>query len=124
MNKIKIYLASPYTSKYVNEMEERFRAACRAAGDLMNSGYLVFSPIAHTHPIAVVCDLPRHADFWMEYDETFIEWCDELWVLGIDGYKESKGIKAEVRIAEKLGKPIKLYMAYLQGAQPMKGLDT
>ena len=59
-----IYLASPYSHRDEAIMEERFRAACRAAAYLMRRGNVVFAPICHSHSIAVVCDLPRQWLFW------------------------------------------------------------
>jgi hypothetical protein len=47
-----VYLASPYTHADKAVMEDRFRAACRYAACLMRRGINVFSPIAHSHPIA------------------------------------------------------------------------
>lgn len=47
-----IYLASPYTHSDVHVREWRFREACRAAAALLRAGITVFSPIAHSHPIA------------------------------------------------------------------------
>jgi len=72
----------------------------------MSDGILVFSPISHTHPIALAGDLPGGWDFWKEYDFTFIEWCDELHVLMLDGWQNSTGVKEEVELARQLKKPI------------------
>ena len=103
----KIYLASPYSDPDPDLREHRFRAACEKAGILMAAGHIVFSPIAHSHPIAKVCDLPKGWDFWEKYDRTFIEWCDELWVLMVPGWETSKGIAAEIEIAMIFNKPIR-----------------
>ncbi len=102
----KIYLATPHTGTAV-EQQRRFEVVNKVAAKLMNDGLLVFSPISHTHPIALAGDLPKGWDFWKEYDLTFIEWCDELWVLEQDGWQESAGVTAERKLAAKLGKPIR-----------------
>ncbi|MCP4786572.1 MAG: DUF1937 family protein [Fuerstiella sp.] len=47
-----IYLASPYSHSDANIREKRFRDVCRTAARLMRNGDVVFSPIAHGHPIA------------------------------------------------------------------------
>ena len=101
-----IYLASPYTHEDPSVMEQRFDAACRAAGKLMAQGYVVFSPIAHTHPIAVRCELPRGWDYWERFDRQFIEACQKVLVLRIDGWHTSKGVAAEVKLAESRGIPV------------------
>lgn len=81
--------------------------ANRVAGDLMAQGNIVFSPISHSHPIACEYGLPRGWEFWKKFDECFIEFCDEFCIVCIDGWKESKGVKAEVGLAKKFKKPIK-----------------
>lgn len=101
----KIYLACPYTSSTEIE-EKRFQAANEQAAELMAQGYLVFSPISHTHPIHLSGCLPGDWEFWKEYDQTFIEWCDEVWIMRIPGWEESKGVKAEIKIARDLGKKV------------------
>ena len=68
---------------------------------------LVFSPISHTHPIAAAGNLPVGWEFWKQYDLTFIEWCDELYVLMADGWRESTGVTAEIKLAKELGKPVR-----------------
>jgi hypothetical protein len=87
-------------------MESRFDSICRIAGQLMQAGHVVFSPIAHTHPIAVRCELPRTWDYWEKFDREHIARCDKMTVVMLDGWSTSKGIKAEIEIAEELGKPI------------------
>ena len=105
----KIYLATPYTGT-PTEQQARFEAVNKVAAKLMADGFLVFSPISHTHSIGLAGDLPKGWEFWKEYDLTFIEWCDELWVLMQDGWQDSKGVTAERKIAKELGKPIR-YMS-------------
>lgn len=101
-----IYLATPYTHPDPDVMEERFHLACLHAGHLMGQGVNVFCPIAHTHPIAVRCDLPRGFEFWERYDRAMIERCTKLVVVKMDGWTTSKGVFCEIGIAEDLGIPV------------------
>ena len=59
-----IYLASPYFSDSPALMSERFKAACLVAGQLMERGEVVFSPIAHGHPISLYSGAARDWRFW------------------------------------------------------------
>lgn len=115
----KIYLALPYTHPDPKVRESRFNIANGVAGRIMKQGYLVFSPISHTHPIAEKVRLPKEWDFWKRQDETFLHWCDEFWVLMMSGWKESKGVQAEIEIAKELGKPIK----YIKGLKISYSID-
>lgn len=101
-----IYLASPYSHPNLAVREARFQAVCRVAGEMMQAGLFVYSPIAHTHPIAEVCDLPLGCDFWYQYDRVMLSRCQCMVVLMLDGWTESTGIKGELAIAEELGIPV------------------
>jgi hypothetical protein len=103
---MKVYLAPPYSHENPAVRELRFMRINEIAAMLMASGGHVYSPISHTHPIAEAGDLPQGWDFWEQYDRHFIEWCDSLYVYCADGWKESKGVNAEIQIARELGKPI------------------
>jgi hypothetical protein len=100
----KIYLAIPYSSI---DHELSFRVANKKTAELMNSGYIVYSPISHSHIIAKDHDLPKGWEFWKRIDREFITWSDELWVIKLKGWKESSGVQAEIMIALEMGKTIK-----------------
>jgi hypothetical protein len=101
-----IYLASPYSSPNLAVRDARFDAVCREAAALMRGGAMIYSPIAHTHPIAMRGDLPTHWEFWEGYDRVMIAAADALWVLMLDGWEDSRGVQAEIQLATELGKPV------------------
>lgn len=103
---MKIYLACPYSHERLTTRIDRFYEANDYAAQLMKQGHIVFSPISHSHPIAIQCDLPGDFGFWEEFDRSFIEWCDQLFVVRLDGWKESIGVQAEIKIAKELGKKV------------------
>ncbi len=84
----------------------RFKQVNKAAGELMSERKHVFSPISHTHPIAEETSLPLGWDYWEQYDRRFIEMCDEMYILMLDGWEDSIGVQAEIKIAKELGKKI------------------
>lgn len=100
------YLACPYTHADPAVKAARFDAANRASAKLMKEGHLVFSPISHTHPIALAGELPGDWHFWKDYDQAFIEASRELIVLKEAGWQESVGVQAEIKIATELGIPV------------------
>lgn len=101
-----IYLASPYTHPDEALMEERADAAARTAGKLMLEGHVVYSPVVHCRPIALLVDLPHDWEFWKKFDAEMISKADKVYVLCLDGWKESKGVQAEIEITKQLNKPI------------------
>lgn len=102
----KIYLAIPYTGM----QELSFKTANKVAAKLMKKGYLVYSPISHSHPIATQENLPKTWEYWEDVDTEFLKWCDYLYVVTLDGWKEGVGVQAEIRIAKACGKQIVYYL--------------
>lgn len=101
-----VYLACPYSHPDVDVRELRFFKANHYAAKLMEAGILVFSPISHTHPIAEAGDLPKGWDFWERYDRAYLSICRALVVLTLDGWNESKGVQAEIKIMDELRRPV------------------
>lgn len=101
-----LYLASPYSHPNPAVRQARFEAACRAAAKLFKDGHHVISPVVYTHPIAQH-GLPLDWAFWQSFDRHLLEMCDELWVLTLPGWRESRGVLAEVRLASESGKPVR-----------------
>ena len=104
-----IYLASPYSHDNPRIREQRFNEVCKAAAVLMQQGLFVFSPIAHSHPIAQY-GLPTNFEYWQKYNDAWMECCSKLFILTIGGWTTSKGIAGEILMAEKLSKPIYLLL--------------
>lgn len=106
-----VYLASPYSHKSKRVMMERFIAACDAAASLMASGLTVFSPIAHSHPLAdfMAEELRTDFEFWMGQDIPILSVAREMVVLTLDGWRESRGVTRELAIARAHGKPVRFY---------------
>ena len=105
-----IYLACPYTHPDGRIREERFRSATEVAADLIRQGHIVYSPITMTHPIDVVLagtGSTLGSDFWVSFDEAFMDACSEMVILKVDGWDKSAGIKREIAYFKKQGKPIR-----------------
>jgi hypothetical protein len=103
---IDLYLCSPYTSHLPEVREHRFRQACQAAGWLLSKGLVAFSPIAHSHPIHDLCDLPHDWSFWERTDHRFVDASHALMVLMIPGWISSIGVNAELAYAGQRDKPV------------------
>jgi hypothetical protein len=99
------YLASPY-SKYPGGIGDAWMVACENAALLMNHGVMVFSPIAHTHGIAVFGGLPGGFDFWERYDNVMMDVCDGIIMLKAESWEISAGMTAEHARFAKIGLPI------------------
>lgn len=99
------YLGSPYTN-YFTGRETAFRLVSWIAADLMRRGVVVFSPIAHSHPIAVHGALDEiDLDFWLEQDQPLIDAAAGMVVAMMPGWRDSKGTAYEIAEFKKAGKP-------------------
>ena len=106
MNNTLVYLAVPYSHPDPSVKERRFQTVNKVAGILMQRGLHIFSPISHTHPIAICHSLPEGWEFWKDYDEAVLRHCCKVLVLMLDGWKDSEGVNAEINAALDLGLPV------------------
>jgi len=98
-----LYLASPYSSPEASIREARYREALRASAWLFQHDMLIFSPIVHCHHLAESHAMPSDAEFWKSYDQTMIRFSSGVIILQIEGWRESKGVTAEIAFANQLG---------------------
>lgn len=100
------YLATPYSHPDPEVVQERFKVACAAAARLIGNGEIVFSPIAHSHPIAQSASLPGNWEFWKRQDFRFLVGASRLLVVRAPGWEESVGVRKEIQLAKDLGIPV------------------
>jgi hypothetical protein len=108
-----IYLACPYTDADSKVRDQRFRAATAAAALLIKEGNIVYSPITMTHPIDVLLsgDVGTlGSEYWVAFDEAFMNFCAEIVVLKIPGWDKSSGVQREIAYFEKQGKPVRFML--------------
>jgi len=118
-----IYLASPYSAPVLDlESPHRPWRARPATEDDKNRraaqvrhvmaelmlvpGNVVFCPIAHTHEVGLEHLSDEDHNFWMGQDITILRRCDELHVLMLDQWHDSKGVAEEIEVARDIGLPI------------------
>lgn len=101
-----VYLATPY-SKYPAGIECAFRDAAALAARLLKNGARVYSPIAHTHPLAVYGNIdPLDHAIWLPFDEAMMTACAALFVAQMRGWRESFGVKHEIEFFSAARKPV------------------
>lgn len=101
-----VYLATPY-SKYPLGIEAAFKDAAKLTARLLRVKVRAYSPIAHTHPIALYGKVdPLDHGIWLPFDEAIMAKSDAMLVAKMDGWEESRGIKHEIEFFTAAGKPI------------------
>lgn len=111
-----IFLASPYRDPEPHVRQWRYEQAC-----LFCATHLMFdlqrrplySPIVHTHPLAELNPLLHKKDtaYWMAQHRPMLEICDELWVLGLPGWRESEGVAGEIELVKGFGRAVLLRLS-------------
>lgn len=103
------YLASPY-SKYPLGLSAAHFHVCQQAALLIEAGVPVYSPIAHTHPIAQAGGIdPHDHDIWLPAGKPIADAAGGLIVLKLDGWSCSFGISMEIEWFAERERPV-VYM--------------
>ena len=100
-----IYLAAPYTHADSSVCEERFEKITEYAASLIRKQMIVLSPVTMCHPMTKY-GLLGDWQFWERFDRAYLMLCSRMIVLCLPGWKESKGVQAEIQIMKELGKPV------------------
>lgn len=101
-----IYLASPYSHHDPLVMRTRFLLVEQETALYLNKGIHIYSPIVHCHELAHKYSLPKDFAFWMNYNLDMLRRADALWVLVIDGWQDSRGVRTEIQAAEAVRMPV------------------
>jgi hypothetical protein len=87
-------------------MQERFSRTAMATAEFTRQGILIFSPILHSVPMVELGYGGTTWEHWADYDTAFIKKCKQVFVLQLDGWKQSRGVTAEIEICRANGIPV------------------
>ncbi len=100
------YLAAAY-SKYPHGLEAAFEFVAREAGLLIRNKIAVFSPIAHTHPVAIHAGMdPLDHTIWLPCDEPMMKACTGIIRLRMESWEKSYGMRVELDAFTAAGKDV------------------
>ena len=98
------YLATPYTN-YPDGHEQAFIDASKLVARMIIAGFSVFSPIVHTHSVAVHGNLNKtDHNFWLGVDDDFMIVSKTLLIAQMKSWEESDGIERELKRFKELEK--------------------
>jgi hypothetical protein len=101
-----IYIGTPY-SRYPGGIDAAFVDACRITARLLREGLSVYSPIAHTHPVAIHGNIdPLDHSIWLPFDAAMMDKSDAMIVAVMTGWESSHGIGHEIEAFVVAGKPV------------------
>lgn len=98
-----IYLASPYTHERADIRNLRYRQTLIYTQHCMTKGEIIFSPIVYGHPFVEFGESAIYHAYWQTFNEEILLACSELRVLKLEGWLTSRGVRAEVDYAERMG---------------------
>jgi len=102
-----VYLASPFTCYYesntLKHQIERFRydLITEIGGKLeLIYAYAFILPITMSYNTAKYMNVSGEFKYWARRDLTYISRSDEVWVVQMEGWEDSIGIREEVKFAQ------------------------
>ncbi|MCK9604059.1 MAG: DUF1937 family protein [Candidatus Omnitrophica bacterium] len=107
-----IYLASPFSDPTPQVREERFHLAAAAMGRLIAAGFFIISPVVATYPLA---GGRWEFEVWSRWCLSLVDRSDLLWILPLNGWRESVGIRAEVALARRINVPVRILADWSDG---------
>lgn len=100
------YLATPY-SKYPGGLQAAFDMACEQTALLVKAGIPVFSPIAHTHPVAMIAGMdPLDHTIWLPCDQPMMDAASGIIMVRAESWEKSYGMKVELETFTAAGKRV------------------
>ena len=120
-----IYIACPYWSDQEYVRDYRRKKAIDYSTILIKKGYLVYSPLIYTERFAT--DKTKEG-YWVKHGIEMVGICNEMRVLCLDGWKESKGVQGEIERAKELDLKIKYIEKHVRlsfhGSRTLKDRKT
>lgn len=106
-----IYLAQPFKHNDPEVMENRYKFAVDFTAKKHERGYRIYSPIVHSYHLNQAFKKgPKDFSFWRIFDFHMLSKADQLWILTMDGWRESEGVQTEMDFAKALGIPYTLHL--------------
>lgn len=107
-----IFISTPYSHPDRLVMIDRFETTCQVVAKLLNQGKFPISPIVHGHPTTHY-GVRGDWEFWNNYCHEFIIASHIVYVVDMEGWRESTGVQAEIKFAKEINKPV--YLIDLDG---------
>ena len=108
-----IYLSVPYSSLDPNIRADRVARVRHVMAAMMAQGHLTVCPVAMNHEaIEQLADgMGPRGSYWQRLEAALATVCDELVVVAVDGWRESRGVQREIALFEEQSKPVRLLQA-------------
>lgn len=116
-----IYIAAPYSHQNPLIRAERSRKAGKAMWELARAGVPAIAPTFYGHEFEGKFRAELPYEFWLVWSRGILVKCSEVYVLPLEGWRESLGLESELTLAASLWLPITGYPC--EGAEDVSGFD-
>lgn len=111
-----VYIASPYSHEDATIRADRYRAAAAFTIFVADKVKLTpFSPIVHWHSIHLLYQLPFDFEYFKKMNDDMVLAAHNMYILALDGWRESKGVAHEIQLAVRKKKAIALATPHSSG---------
>lgn len=107
-----IYVASPYSHVSPDVQRSRFEAVRSYTAMLIHSGLTAFSPIVYAHEMAAAEGFKTDAKSWEQFNIGMLRVSSAMYVLCLQDWEQSIGVKQEIGIASILLLPTSFVPGY------------
>ncbi len=98
-----IYVAAPYSHPDKAIVAERMDRFAFKFSALIEQGHYPVSPLLnHFVSEKTTPSWPTTWEYWEGYSKVLLSKCDSMIVLTFDGWEDSPGVQAEIKLAEEL----------------------
>lgn len=94
------YLAAPYSNKDAAVVGLRYEKLIESAAALIEMEEVIVSPVLTGHPFVVRGFMEGDWKTWESYCLRLLTECSKIIILTLDGWEQSEGLKAEIKLAE------------------------
>src|SRR5579863_253826 len=105
-----IYLSAPFSTGPDSTTKRQEDINFATAWLMKNTDVYIFSPITYEEPIKKILGVNPDKNiewaFWQPRDGEMVSRCDEVWVLMLRNWENSRGVNYEIEEARRHGKTI------------------
>ena len=100
-----IYIAGPYWDPNPDVIEQRMKVVYAVIADLCEGGHHPITPML-MHAVVKEHNLPNDFEFWGALSLKLLGKCSSMYVLELPGWKNSKGLTAEIKFCKEHDIPV------------------
>ena len=107
----KIIVVAPYNTPDIELKKLRVHTIAVYCAELFHKGIIPVSALLSGLAFTEHAKLPTDTETWANFSKLYVNGCDEMHVLQLEGYDTSRGVLLEIEEANRLGIKV-VYVPY------------